>query len=53
LYTSRMKSENVQPAAVRPDAERQKTQCSNLVRQAPSGIYYARLSVKGKLIQRS
>jgi uncharacterized membrane protein YcaP (DUF421 family) len=53
LHTGRMKSENVQPAAVRPDEEWQKTQCSNQVRQASSDIYYARLRVKGKLIQRS
>lgn len=31
----------------------QKTQYSNLIRYVPSGTYYARLRVKGKLIRRS
>ena len=31
----------------------QKTQYSNLIRYVPSGTYYARLRVKGKLIRKS
>ena len=31
----------------------QKTQYANLVRYAPSGIYFARMRVKGKLIRKS
>jgi integrase len=35
------------------DKDWQKTQYSNLIRYIPSGTYYARLRVKGKLIRRS
>ena len=31
----------------------QKTSYANLIRYVPSGIYYARLRVKGKLIRKS
>ena len=39
--------------AATPDKEWQKTPYSNLIRYVPSGIYYARLRVKGKLIRKS
>ena len=35
------------------DKDWQKTQYSNLIRYVPSGTYYARLRVKGKLIRKS
>jgi iron-sulfur cluster repair protein YtfE (RIC family) len=35
------------------DKDWQKTPYSNLIRYIPSGSYYARLRVKGKLIRRS
>lgn len=38
---------------VKSDKDWQKTQYSNLIRYVPSGTYYARLRVKGKLIRRS
>jgi len=41
------------PAAAESDKDWQKTQYSNLIRYVPSGTYYARLRVKGKLIRRS
>jgi hypothetical protein len=37
----------------KPDKDWQKTQYSNLIRYVPSGTYYARLRIKGKLIRRS
>jgi integrase len=43
----------VRPAAAESDKDWQKTQYSNLIRYVPSGTYYARLRVKGKLIRRS
>ncbi|HTY88641.1 MAG TPA: hypothetical protein VMB80_14335, partial [Candidatus Acidoferrum sp.] len=39
--------------AANPDKDWQKTQYANLIRYVPSGTYYARLRVKGKLIRRS
>src|ERR1039458_8455451 len=36
-----------------PGKEWQKTSFANLIRYVPSGTYYARLRVKGKLIRRS
>jgi hypothetical protein len=48
-----MKSKKAQPAAADPDRVWQKTSYSNLIRYVPSGTYYARLRVKGKLIRRS
>ncbi len=41
------------PKAANSGGEWQKTQYSNLIRYVPSGTYYARLRVKGKLIRRS
>lgn len=40
-------------SAANPDREWQKTPYSNLIRHVPSGVYYARLRVKGKLIRKS
>jgi integrase len=37
----------------KPEKDWQKTQYSNLIRYVPSGTYYARLRIKGKLIRRS
>jgi len=39
--------------AAKSDKDWQKTQYSNLIRYVPSGTYYARLRVKGKLIRKS
>jgi len=36
-----------------PHADWQKTPFANLIRYVPSGTYYARLRVKGKLIRKS
>ena len=41
------------PAPAESSKDWQKTQYSNLIRYVPSGTYYARLRVKGKLIRRS
>jgi len=48
-----MKREKHQPRADEPAKTWQATQHSNIVRHVPSGIYYARLRVKGKLVWRS
>lgn len=48
-----MTTENAQPIAARTGKDWQKSRYSNLIRYVPSGIYYARLRVKGKLIRRS
>jgi integrase len=48
-----MKRKRAQPATAKPDKDWQKTQYANLIRYVPSGVYYARLRVKGKLIRRS
>jgi integrase len=48
-----MNERQVEPTATNPCKEWQKTQFANLVRYVPSGIYYARLRVKGKLIRKS
>ena len=53
LYTYRMKQKTAQSTAAQPDKDWQKTQYSNLIRYVPSGTYYARLRIKGKLIRRS
>ena len=53
LYTDRMNRAKAQTTAAKPDKDWQKTQYSNLIRYVPSGTYYARLRVKGKLIRRS
>lgn len=39
--------------AAKSEKDWQKTQYANLIRYVPSGTYYARLRVKGKLIRRS
>lgn len=43
------------PASESPNSEKewQKTQYSNLIRYVPSGRYFARLRVRGKLIRQS
>jgi len=48
-----MSEKNARPATAESDKDWQKTQYSNLIRYVPSGTYYARLRVKGKLIRRS
>lgn len=48
-----MKAMDAQPAPAKSEKDWQKTQYSNLIRYVPSGTYYARLRVKGKLIRRS
>jgi integrase len=41
------------PKAAQPSKDWQPTQFANLIRYVPSGTYYARLRVKGKLIRKS
>jgi integrase len=48
-----MSEKNARPETAESDKDWQKTQYSNLIRYVPSGTYYARLRVKGKLIRRS
>lgn len=48
-----MNETKARPATAESDKDWQKTQYSNLIRYVPSGTYYARLRVKGKLIRRS
>lgn len=48
-----MKSNEAQSNTAEPEKDWQKTSYSNLIRYVPSGTYYARLRVKGKLIRRS
>ena len=51
-YTSRsrMKAENDKTEDGDHERTWQPTQYANIVRHVPSGIYYARLRIKGKLI---
>ena len=53
LYTGCMSEKKARPVTAESDKDWQKTQYSNLIRYVPSGTYYARLRVKGKLIRRS
>ena len=48
-----MKEIHAEPTAGNPAKDWQKTQLANLIRYVPSGIYYARLRVAGKLIRKS
>jgi hypothetical protein len=48
-----MNGKSQQLTAAESDKDWQKTPYSNLIRDDPSGTYYARLRVKGKLIRRS
>jgi integrase len=48
-----MKKKRTRQLPANPEKDWQKTQYSNLIRYVPSGTYYARLRVKGKLIRRS
>ena len=48
-----MNEMQVQSTTAQSGKDWQKTQYSNLIRYVPSGTYYARLRVKGKLIRRS
>ena len=48
-----MKSNSAGETAANSQKNWQKTQYANLVRYIPSGTYYARLRVKGKLIRKS
>jgi len=44
---------SAEPTASSPASVWQKTQFSNLIRYVPSGIYFARFRVRGKLIRKS
>src|ERR1017187_3685645 len=48
-----MNQANTASRPAEPDKDWQKSQYANLIRYVPSGTYYARLRVKGKLIRRS
>ena len=47
-----MNERQAKPSAVPSDKEWQPTQYSNLIRYVPSGTYFARLRVYGKLIRK-
>ena len=48
-----MKTTNTASVTADSDKEWQKTQFSNLIRYVPSGKYFARIRVRGKLIRKS
>ena len=48
-----MNDKQAEKGAAKPGKEWQKTPFANLIRYVPSGTYYARLRVKGKLIRKS
>jgi integrase len=48
-----MKERQAEPAAANPARNWQTSQYANLIRYVPSGIYFARIRVRGKLIRRS
>ena len=48
-----MQQRKAAPALANPGKKWQKTSYANLVRYIPSGTYYARLRVAGKLIRKS
>ena len=52
-YTVRMENNNGQSSTNSQEITWQPTQYANIVRHVPSGIHYARLRIKGKLIWRS
>ena len=45
-----MQDQNAVPWAAKSGEERHKASCANLIRCSSSGIYYAGLRAKGKLI---
>jgi integrase len=51
--TGRMNKRDAGPKPANSSGEWQKTQYSNLIRYVPSGTYYARVRVVGKLIRKS
>jgi integrase len=53
LYTGGVKATQPAPTAAKASKQWQKTQFANLVRYVPSGTYYARMRVAGKLIWKS
>ena len=48
-----MNQKNAAPEGANRDKDWQKTQYANLIRYVPSGTYYARIRVVGKLIRKS
>jgi integrase len=48
-----MKRNNQKPTDAKPEKVWRKTSYSNLIRYVPSGTYFARLRVKGKLIRKT
>ena len=53
MYTGRMIEMAAQLETAKPDKAWLKTQYSNLIRYVPSGTYFDRLRVKGKLVRKS
>ena len=51
--TARMTAKKAASTAANPCKDWQKTQFANLVRYVPSGMFFARIRVTGKLIRRS
>ena len=53
LDTAHIQGQKAAEETANPNREWQKTSFANLIRYVPSGTYYARLRVKGKLIRKS
>src|ERR1700722_2227464 len=53
LYTVRMIEMQTVPDTAVQEKDWQKTQYANLIRYVPSGTYYARIRIRGKLLRRS
>ena len=53
MYTGAVQGQIATPKAAKAEKQWQKTSYANLIRYVPSGTYYARLRVKGKLIRKS
>jgi integrase len=53
LYTAIVKEKKAASKTANSGKEWQKTSYANLIRYVPSGIYYARLRIRGKLIRRA
>ena len=53
FYTVQMKRKIERGKREKPNSLRQKSQYANLIRYVPSGTYFARFRIKGKLVWRS
>ena len=53
MYTAAVKAKNEGSPAAQSQQDWQKTHFANLIRYVPSGTYYARFRVRGKLVRKS